>query len=348
MAVTRYGLGSGYKGTDSPDESWCFWLDESTSPPTPKLQYNDGGTGSPLFVTLGGGGGSDHNLLDGDVHPDTVADDPVRGDLIVAQSATPKWERLAKGTIGHVLTMNSNEPQWNIPQDASTRYQGRFILIGYVFGFTGVSGSPFAKSYGATTLTNNNGSIAITSDFTDSRALYRGTTTVTAQLRSGVITAPDCYPYFRAYVRLDDNADGNMWIGLADTIPPATADPGAIDVVAFRARNGTDTNWQALTSEQAGGTDGVTDTGVAIDTEWHVFEITCEDGTGTQWDFYIDGVNVASRTGSTLPLTTSQLNCVVGNVAISSSTREFSIKSLLLTHGDPLFGLEDILAPSYI
>ncbi len=44
-------------------------------------------------------------------HTDTLADDVVRGDLIVG-NATPKWARLAKGTSGYVLTMGADDPAW--------------------------------------------------------------------------------------------------------------------------------------------------------------------------------------------------------------------------------------------
>lgn len=48
-------------------------------------------------------------------HTDTLAADPVQGDLIVA-NATPAWSRLAKSaTNGHVLTMVAGAPAWAAP-----------------------------------------------------------------------------------------------------------------------------------------------------------------------------------------------------------------------------------------
>ncbi|MFC1975045.1 hypothetical protein ACFLXQ_01445 [Chloroflexota bacterium] len=47
-----------------------------------------------------------HNLLDGDIHPDTVADAVTKGSLIVGNS-TPKWDEQGVGANGQVLTANS-------------------------------------------------------------------------------------------------------------------------------------------------------------------------------------------------------------------------------------------------
>jgi hypothetical protein len=80
----------------------------------------DGIVGSALFTGGGGSGGSGgggavadlpHNLLDGSVHPDTLAASPVRGDIVVANS-TPLWTKLAIGTTGKFLRTNGTDPSW--------------------------------------------------------------------------------------------------------------------------------------------------------------------------------------------------------------------------------------------
>ena len=43
---------------------------------------------------------------------DVTSADPVRGDLIAAQGATPTWTRLAKGAAGTVLMMGADDPGW--------------------------------------------------------------------------------------------------------------------------------------------------------------------------------------------------------------------------------------------
>ena len=55
-----------------------------------------------------------HNLLSA-THPDTTAAAVVRGDLIAGIGVSPKWERLAKGSATHILTMGANEPSWAAP-----------------------------------------------------------------------------------------------------------------------------------------------------------------------------------------------------------------------------------------
>ena len=57
------------------------------------------------------GGGEDHDLLSA-THPDTVTADPVRGDLVVANS-TPAWARKARGSTGQLLsTDGSGDLAW--------------------------------------------------------------------------------------------------------------------------------------------------------------------------------------------------------------------------------------------
>lgn len=49
-----------------------------------------------------------HNLLDGSVHPDTVAQGATKGSMIVGNS-TPKWDELVVGTDTFVLTADSTQ-----------------------------------------------------------------------------------------------------------------------------------------------------------------------------------------------------------------------------------------------
>lgn len=52
-----------------------------------------------------------HNILSA-THGDATADAAVRGDIIVAQGASPKWVRLPKGALGQHLVMGADEPAW--------------------------------------------------------------------------------------------------------------------------------------------------------------------------------------------------------------------------------------------
>jgi len=69
---------------------------------------------------LGSSGGSftpaPHDILSTS-HGDTLADTVVRGDLVVG-NVTPKWARLAAGTIGQVLVMGATDPGWAAPAPA--------------------------------------------------------------------------------------------------------------------------------------------------------------------------------------------------------------------------------------
>jgi len=60
---------------------------------------------------VGAGGGTSHNLLDGSVHPDTLAGTVAAGDLVTG-NATPKWARLAKGTATYVLKSGASILEW--------------------------------------------------------------------------------------------------------------------------------------------------------------------------------------------------------------------------------------------
>ncbi len=63
--------------------------------------------------------------------------------------------------------------------------------------------------------------------------------------------------------------------------------------VGFRySTHAGDTNWQAVTAD--GSAQTVTDTGVAADTNMHVFRVAQVSGTG--YEFYIDGNLVATNT----------------------------------------------------
>ena len=64
-----------------------------------------------VFITGGNLDTTPHNLLDGDIHPDTVAGSPVEGDVIVGiDQGAPgiKWQRLARGTSAQVLTVQAD------------------------------------------------------------------------------------------------------------------------------------------------------------------------------------------------------------------------------------------------
>jgi hypothetical protein len=69
-----------------------------------------------------------HNLLSDD-HGDVTTAAVVRGDIITGQGATPKWTRLAKGTINQVLKGGTNEPTWGEELDPQFALTKRFGFV---------------------------------------------------------------------------------------------------------------------------------------------------------------------------------------------------------------------------
>lgn len=67
-----------------------------------------------LFGVDSGAAGANHDILDGAVHPDSVADAVTRGSLIYGNS-TPKWDELVVGAAGRVLTSDGTDISWAVP-----------------------------------------------------------------------------------------------------------------------------------------------------------------------------------------------------------------------------------------
>ena len=66
-----------------------------------------------------------HDLLS-TPHGDTTAAAVQRGDMVVGKGASPKWERLAKGTSAQVLTMGADEPAWATPSTGGGSFIDNF------------------------------------------------------------------------------------------------------------------------------------------------------------------------------------------------------------------------------
>ncbi len=85
-----------------------------------------------LFIDVGetGSGGTNHTILDGSTHTDTVADTPTRGSLIYGNSSSPsKWDELAIGSTGKILTSNGTDLSWQNP-----------VIVGYIDQIVDVQG----------------------------------------------------------------------------------------------------------------------------------------------------------------------------------------------------------------
>jgi hypothetical protein len=68
---------------------------------------------------LGAGGGANHDILDGSVHQDSVADGVTRGSIIYG-NATPKWDELVVGTDKQVLVSDGTDVAWDTIASVAT------------------------------------------------------------------------------------------------------------------------------------------------------------------------------------------------------------------------------------
>ena len=136
----------------------------------------------------GGGGGSNHAILDGSVHTDSVADAVTRGSLIYG-NATPKWDELVVGAANRLLTSDGTDVAWaqgdhgaalsGLGDDDHTIYA---LLAGRAGGQTYISGT--AANNDATYKTTSNATKG-THLFSDADAveLVSGATAMELRLR---------------------------------------------------------------------------------------------------------------------------------------------------------------------
>lgn len=277
-------------------------------------------SGEPAWVAPSAGAA--HALLSA-THNDTTAAAVVRGDLIAGIGSSPTWSRLAKGTRGDLLRINANEPEW---RDGRKDFFPRYHAIHMARTRSYNQDSGFGRAM------TTSGTAADAGDATRAATKVTDNTTGDIGWRAGAgaleIQARH-YPYARWDAKLTDGVDGCLWMGLyaAATFPNTAA--LAAEGAAFRWRNGTDTNIQCVTRD-SGGTQDTQDSGVAMDTAWHDYELYTDDG-GTTWRFLIDGVLVKSMS-TNVPTNTTAMAFLVYLPDISSSARDlaFSYASLIL------------------
>lgn len=261
--------------------------------------------------------GSAHNLLSG-THSDADTETVVRGDLVFGNS-TPKWDRLALGARRYLLSNDGSDVVWHDPKRFSApSYYVQYCRGAFAYGVAFLTGGA-----GNVRAVNSSGTPADAADADRAATSITSATTADGGWRSGAgaleIQARH-RPYCRFDLKVTDNVDGCIWGGLlALASGSSAADPGAA-AAAFRARNGTDTNFMAVTHD--GTTVNATDTGVAIDANWHDFEIFTDDA-GVTWYFYIDGALVATKT-TNVPGTTTGMCFQLLQHDVTSSTRSMS------------------------
>ncbi len=138
----------------------------------------------------------------------------------------------------------------------------------------------------------------------DATGTTAGNTAGFVTLGAGNFVDPTKKLTFKAKVQLSlSDEELFAYVGCFETTPTA-ADPPveADDAVGFTLVETTaDANWFAVCATDLGTTETLVDTGVAVDTNSHDFEVVVDNGTAT---FKIDGSKVATIT-TDLPTATA-------------------------------------------
>lgn len=106
-------------GEVAPCKQARFAVDENVAQAFQFIVAQDGEDAEDAVVTLlyppldenGEYPPADHNLLNGDEHPDTLNKDVAVGAMVYGND-TPKWDRLDAGTEGQLMTMSGGLPAW--------------------------------------------------------------------------------------------------------------------------------------------------------------------------------------------------------------------------------------------
>ena len=122
-----HGHGSGYlpdahhsQAHSRTDHTTAVRVQDEGGPFADVLDFNFVGAGvtasvaaGVATVTIPGGGGAAHTILDGSTHTDSVVQTVSRGSLIYG-NATPKWDELVVGAAGSILRADGTDPAWTI------------------------------------------------------------------------------------------------------------------------------------------------------------------------------------------------------------------------------------------
>jgi hypothetical protein len=133
-------------------------------------------------------------------------------------------------------------------------------------------------------------------------------------------------------VGLTSTTSQRIWICLTDQslAVMANSDNPAGNYACFRfSTDASDANWKLITKD--GTTQNVQDSGVAVNTSGHYFEIFENSSTG-QWSFWIDNALVGASS-SNIPSANTNLKYVVGGEARAAAAKDIDI-GWVFTEGD--------------
>lgn len=241
-------------------------------------------------------------ILDSTVHTDTLTGTVVRGDLIYGNS-TPKWARLAIGTVGKDLHSDGTGVAWKRP--CQVRADRPTPVMTYFQNGVATNNGPLTRT--------DAGGSGVTAETTDTeRPCVKFTQTVNTGTAgsswSTLIKAQHSPAMWADFKQVSFSKQGLMVgfnsNGLSGSGPYA----GAPHCCELGWLDGTDTNYQV--GHATGAAPTKSDTGVAKDTNWHDVLIYTPDA-GVTWKCELDGVEVYSGT-TNLPTVTTAMAPVQG------------------------------------
>jgi hypothetical protein len=259
------------------------------------LLYCDGTN----VVSVGAGGGS--STLAG--LSDVSISGPTNNQVLTYNSGAGKWENAAPGSGSSYTATRA----WVAQAGATTYLDG----IGFVLEKASSGDGAFANK-APTSTTPTAWSLNTTATSTSWSEFVETGTPITA----------GTFLSLQILARLEQTTTCRMWIGMAADGGTGSIfqsdQPSGEPLVMFRySTNASDTNFQCICQSGTGTNHTTVDSGVAADTNYHVFKITLSGGVYTFW---IDGVSVATISTNTPPTSTPMGTMVhIDNIATSNN-----------------------------
>jgi len=230
------------------------------------------------------------------------------------------------GNAGMVLSTNGTDAAWRVGS-----FNGSKRWSYAVYSGSGTAATAFSAVGVVPAITGTLSAIAATdTEPTLGNLASAATTDSRAELTGGQVYRTQRNTRAQFYVRVPsagDYATTNVFLGMTNAsganITLATWSAG-MQSYGFRARAGTETNWQCAHSANTSSVD-TADSGVAVDYVGHVFE-TWYDWTNSTVMYYIDGTRVCSGIAQTnRPQTGYNQSAYVGTRTLEAVAKNIQI-----------------------